>query len=117
MYAQRHRKGRSVLGSFHEETQMERLRSIWMALAVCVMEIVGGCAMRNTTNGFGDDVTFLKSHGPVVVLSDSAGKSKVAVSPALQGRVMTSTAGGDEGTSFGWINRQYFADAAAGKTN
>src|SRR5204862_2564015 len=59
----------------------------------------------------------LKSHGPVVVLSDPAGKSKVAISPALQARVMTSTAGGDDGTSFGWINRQYFADAAAGKMN
>ncbi len=30
----------------------------------------------------------------------------VAVNPDLQGRVMTSTAGGPEGTSFGWINRE-----------
>jgi hypothetical protein len=79
----------------------------------------GSLASSSSTaaKGFGDDVAFLKQHTPVVVLSDSAGKAKVAVSPALQGRVMTSTATGDAGDSFGWINRQYFADADAGKTN
>ena len=40
------------------------------------------------------------------MLSDSKGLAKVAVSPAWQGRVMTSTAGGDAGLSFGWINRE-----------
>lgn len=55
---------------------------------------------------FGDDVAFLQKHTPVIVLSDRAGQSKVAVSPAWQGRVMTSTAGGDDGLSFGWINRE-----------
>src|SRR5687768_8982453 len=73
--------------------------------------------LKDVKNGFAADVAFLKSHGSVIVLSDQFGKSKIAISPALQGRVMTSTADGDEGTSFGWINRQYFADAAAGKTN
>jgi uncharacterized protein DUF6786 len=66
---------------------------------------------------FGDDVKFLQSHGQAIVLSDSSGKAKIALSPALQGRVMTSTANGDSGASFGWINRQYFNDAAAGKLN
>ena len=27
--------------------------------------------------------------------------------PAYQGRVMTSTAGGDDGMSFGWINHSF----------
>jgi hypothetical protein len=84
--------------------------------------MLGGCTMnqpasKQVVNTFGDDVAFLKAQGPVVVLTDLAGKAKVAVSPALQGRVMTSTASGDDGTSFGWINRQYFTDAAGGKTN
>jgi hypothetical protein len=102
---------------------MERLGSLWVGILVGAMGMIGGCAATNqdqsinATNSFGDDVTFLRSHGPLVVLSDSAGKSKVAISPGLQGRVMTSTAGGDRGASFGWINRQYFADAAAGKAN
>jgi hypothetical protein len=42
----------------------------------------------------------------VIVLSDATGKTQVAVSPDLQGRIMTSTATGPEGLSFGWINRE-----------
>jgi hypothetical protein len=55
---------------------------------------------------FGDDVAFLKNHTDVVLLSDSSGKSQVAVLPKLQGRTMTSSAEGDKGLSFGWINRE-----------
>lgn len=58
---------------------------------------------------FGLDATFLKTHIDVIVLSDATGKAKVAIVPAWQGRVMTSTAGGDEGTSFGWLNRDLIA--------
>jgi hypothetical protein len=57
---------------------------------------------------FGDDAAFLKKHTPdLIILSDKAGQAKVAVSPAWQGRVMTSTATGDKGISFGWINRKH----------
>ena len=60
--------------------------------------------------GFGDDVTFLKKYTPdLIVLSDKAGMAKLAVSPSWQGRVMTSTTGGDAGPSFGWINRELIA--------
>jgi hypothetical protein len=62
-----------------------------------------------TGNTFGDDVAFLKQHTDLIVLSDEAGQAKVAVAPAMQGRVMTSTAAGDEGLSFGWINRDLIA--------
>ena len=58
---------------------------------------------------FGDDVTFLKNHTGVIILSDKEGEAQVAVAPAWQGRVMTSTAGGDAGHSFGWINRELIA--------
>ena len=58
---------------------------------------------------FGDDAAFLKSHTDLVELHDSAGQSKVAVAPAWQGRVMTSTAEGDGGASFGWINNELIA--------
>lgn len=40
---------------------------------------------------FGEDVAFLKSHTDLVVLSDAKGAAKVAIAPAWQGRVMTST--------------------------
>ena len=39
------------------------------------------------------------------MLADPAGQARVAVAPKYQGRVMTSTTGGDAGPSFGWIGR------------
>ncbi|MHB8862230.1 MAG: DUF6786 family protein [Pirellulaceae bacterium] len=58
---------------------------------------------------FGDDTAFLKTYTELIVLSDSDGLGKIALAPAWQGRVMTSTAGGDAGPSFGWINRDLIA--------
>lgn len=57
--------------------------------------------MKSTKN-FKSDQEFLEKHLDVVVLE--AGSSSVLISPSLQGRVFTSSADGDEGTSFGWIN-------------
>lgn len=58
---------------------------------------------------FREDIAFLRSHTDIVVLSDKKGFAKVAIAPGWQGRVMTSTAGGDQGRSFGWINRELIA--------
>jgi hypothetical protein len=54
----------------------------------------------------------LQKHTDVTVLGDKSGKSLIAVLPKMQGRVMTSTAEGPTGYSFGWINREL---VAAGK--
>jgi Family of unknown function (DUF6786) len=62
---------------------------------------------------FGEDIAFLNSHTEVVVLTNKESAAKVAVVPAWQGRVMTSSADGDSGHSFGWINRELIA---SGKT-
>lgn len=57
-----------------------------------------------TTKGpYADDLAFLMKHTEVVELRD--GPSAVAVAPAYQGRVMTSTYDTEAGPSFGWINR------------
>ena len=53
---------------------------------------------------FGEDATFLAAHQQTIVLGDAAGGPRVAIVPAYQGRVMTSSATGDGGTSYGWIN-------------
>ena len=58
---------------------------------------------------FGDDLAFLKKHTSVIVLADPSGQAQVAVVPAWQGRIMTSTAGGAAGTSYGWVNRELIA--------
>ena len=55
---------------------------------------------------FGEELAFLGQHIDVIVLSDRTDKAKLIVVPAWQGRVMTSTADGDQGLSFGWINRE-----------
>lgn len=57
---------------------------------------------------FKGDVDFLKKYTDVIVLKDGSGKNKIAISPALQGRVMTSTSAGENGLSYGWINRAAF---------
>jgi hypothetical protein len=58
---------------------------------------------------FGDDLAFLEKHTEVLVLSDASGNARVAVVPRYQGRVMTSTLAGAEGSSLGWINREHIA--------
>ncbi len=58
---------------------------------------------KNIKGTFLYDLTFLKKyHQDLVLLSD--GDAKLIVLPKYQGRVMTSTAEGDKGLSFGWIN-------------
>jgi hypothetical protein len=54
---------------------------------------------------FGDDLEFLKKHTQIHTLSNEAG-AQVAVAPAWQGRVMTSSAEGLSGASLGWIHRE-----------
>ena len=58
---------------------------------------------------FGEEVGFVQAHTEVIVLKDKAGAAQVAVSPAWQGRVLTSTAGGNDGPSFGWLNHDLIA--------
>ena len=54
---------------------------------------------------YGYDLGFLHQHTRgLVELTNEDSSSKILVSPEWQGRVMTSTATGDNGTSFGWIN-------------
>ena len=56
---------------------------------------------------FGQDVAFLNQNVETIVLRSEAGEARVAVVPGYQGRVMTSTANGDDGTSYGWINYEH----------
>jgi len=65
-------------------------------------------ATKPRAGTFGDDVGFLAQHTAVVVLGDHT-EARVLVAPGYQGRVMTSTARGDTGTSYGWVNRTVIA--------
>ena len=65
--------------------------------------------MGESLKPFGDELAFLQKNTEVVVLSDKSGQKQVAVCPLLQGRVLTSTAAGLKGQSYGWINRELIA--------
>jgi hypothetical protein len=58
----------------------------------------------DTTKQYGYNRDLLKKYVSVIELKND--KSAIALIPAWQGRVMTSTAEGDHGFSFGWINRE-----------
>jgi hypothetical protein len=73
-------------------------------VTLCILGLMNASQARAAS--FADDLAFLKKHVDVVTLTDKAGKAQVAVVPAYQGRVMTSTATGDQGLSYGWLNRE-----------
>ncbi len=63
--------------------------------------------ITDTVRQYGNNLSFLKKYTGVIELRKN--NSAVAIIPAWQGRVMTSTAEGDKGFSFGWINRDLIA--------
>lgn len=77
-----------------------------------------GDSVRSYEKGsFGYDVQFLKKHHTdVIVLHDDVNQAQLVLLPAYQGRVMTSTAAGDSGASFGWLNHELIADGATDTT-
>lgn len=82
-----------------------------LVIAGIAFALAGAISMNAETRNktFGEDLTFLGRHIAINVLSSSFGEAKVIVAPQLQGRVLTSTAAGDNGLSFGWINRELIA--------
>jgi len=90
--------------------------SVWAIILLSIL--APACAKpakapRSQAVLFKEDIDFLTKHSQVVVLSDEDGNAQVAVNPDLQGRIMTSTAGGPDGPSFGWINRELIASGVS----
>ena len=61
---------------------------------------------------FGYDLHFLQQHDSIVVLETDSGLAKIIVSPKYQAKVFTSTAAGESGLSFGWVNYKAFASSS-----
>jgi hypothetical protein len=86
------------------------------ALHAAALAVAGGVALAGAGAGpaaqrggpFADDLAFLKQHTEIVLLSDASGAQAI-VAPEYQGRVMTSTTGGDDAAAFGWIGRAAIA--------
>jgi hypothetical protein len=78
-------------------------------LLAAVLAAGNSIALAAETKGkpmnYAETVAFLKKHTNVAELAD--GDARVAVCPAWQGRVMTSTCGGPQGQSFGFVNDEF----------
>ena len=71
----------------------------------------GGLASPQQTkeNSFGEVVSFVERHSKLVVLTDENSGASIAVWPAMQGRVLTSSVAGANGLGYGWVNRELIA--------
>ena len=74
----------------------------WVFVAAILFAGCGG-----HSGGFKHDLDFLKKYDTGLVVLRS-GDAEVVVSPKYQGKVFTSTASGDGGTSFGWVHYKAF---------
>jgi len=85
------------------------MKTLRTGAAASAMLAAGGSAPTALAATFASDAAFLREHTPLIVLNGARGQARIALAPAWQGRVMTSSAEGDDGASFGWINRELIA--------
>lgn len=87
------------------------MKKILFILFVMIL-ITQGCQTEKRQEGamtFQEDLKFLRKHTDVILLSDEEGQAQVIASAGMQGRVLTSTASGGDGMSFGWVNYDLIA--------
>ena len=81
-------------------------------LLLTLLSVIAPACGRRASNRqdmgtYGFDKDFFASRGiEVIELTSCDGCSRVLVAPLYQGRVMTSTTGGEKGVSYGWINHE-----------
>lgn len=94
--------------------QRIKLRNTLLVGAITVFASCGG-QKEVKMGSYAYDAQFLKENGiEYTELVSADGNSKVMIIPAWQGRVMTTSASGDEGDSYGWINYRFIRE---GKIN
>jgi len=85
-----------------------------LAAIPCILMLATSCKDNKhidlPAGSFGYDLAFLQRHDSIIVLQ--SGEARIAISPKYQGKVFTSSAAGDEGTSFGWIHYKAFEGPA-----
>ena len=82
---------------------MKSLLSIYVGL--CFISCQPMNQAPDATPNYSSDSQFLRKHTEgIIELQDAEGKAKVLLSTEYQGRVMTSTSGGEYETSYGWLN-------------
>ncbi|NQT13294.1 MAG: hypothetical protein HQ582_11130 [Planctomycetes bacterium] len=86
----------------------------WLPVAALAAAAVGilvdGAKLKGDEMSYREVRDFLVRHTEVVELADGRG-GLVAICPEWQGRVMTSTCDGNDGPSFGFVNRAFIEAA------
>jgi len=78
---------------------------IYITILTVLFIFSNACQKKNVKGMYEYDTAFFAANGiEYIELSDSLGQSRVLIVPAYQGRVMTSSAKGKKGISYGWIN-------------
>jgi len=92
---------------------MRAVCRVALSTIIWIVSLAGvGCtagSQPRSPGNFDADVAFLRQHTDVILLADPSSGAKVVVVPAYQGRVMTSTIGGADAPSFGWLGRDAIA--------
>ena len=100
----------------------QKNRRIWTVTTVFIIFLTACSSSGNKSSNimkitgnignYGSDVAFFaKNQIKTIELRDGNSKACVLLVPGYQGRVMTSTVGGSEGASFGWINYKFIEAA------
>ena len=86
-----------------------KVRIVTFALTTAaLLSCCPGCKKQYEMGTYAYDREFLSKHGiETLELIGNNGQARVLISPALQGRVMTSTTEGEAGMSYGWINQRF----------
>jgi len=83
---------------------------VWLVLVSMTVASVAtarGAEKKGKIMSYGEARDYLAKHTKLIELTSPDGGARVAVTPEWQGRVMTSTCGGLEGPSFGFIHRDF----------
>lgn len=87
------------------------IRYIRYLMITAALLIFNSSCKEDNNNGmgtFGYDKTFFENQNiDFVELRENNDLARLLVVPGYQGRVMTSTAGGEDGMSYGWINHTF----------
>ncbi len=98
--------------SFTMICQMKFILSCLLFSAIMINESCNSPETKAPAPGtFAYDYQFLSKYDSIILLKSDDPDAQVIVSPRYQGKVFTSTATGDQGFSFGWVNYKTFSDS------
>jgi len=114
-----HSKKTGLPGSTYKRKSIKSSIILFTPLSIIVM-IISSCVNTGKKPApgadsatyqkgtFGYDLYFLNQHDSVIVLKANNDDAQIIVSPKYQAKVFTSTANGNNGLSFGWVNYKAF---------